>query len=257
MPGYPPCMPTSTAWRLRATARRRAGSAVERAAAALARRRHARLLHPAGRTFAAEVLIWGTPGPPTGVDLLDLPGRWPATVRLSKGVPTPGSWPDVLGLALRLHREPAPPVDLLVSSSAAAPVLRHLPLPRRRFTGTYTSIMSLRAGRRRLYLAVLADPESPELGRDLAGVAAAVAADRPRLVLAVASAAGPWRPFGEVRLDRQRGAREDAALAFDPIGNPPPGLRVGGPVGWLRDTTYRGSRRARGAQSGGSTGVTV
>ncbi|MEV0427502.1 phosphodiesterase [Micromonospora sp. NPDC050495] len=251
--------PTSAARPLRAAARRRAGAAVERAAAALARRRHARLLHPAGRTFAGEVLVWGTPGPPTGIDLLDRPGRWPATVRLSKGVPTPGSWPDVLGLAVRLHRDPEPPVDLLVSSSGAAPVLRHLPLPRRRFTGTYTSIMSFRAGRRRLYLAALADPESPELGRDLAGVAATVATDQPRLVLAVASAAGPWRLFGEVRLDRRRGAREDAALAFDPIGNAPPGLRVGGLLGWLRNTSYRGSRRARGAsaQSGGSTGVTV
>ncbi|MGW8644899.1 hypothetical protein, partial [Micromonospora chalcea] len=165
-------------------------SAVERAAAALARLRHARLLHPAGRTFGGEVRIWGTPGPPTGVPLLDLPGRWPATIRLSKGVPTPGAWPDVLGVAVRLRRDPEPPVDLLFSSSAAAPVLRNLPLPRRRFTGTYTSIMPFRAGGRRLFLAVLADPESPDLGRGLAEAGAAVAADEPRLVLAVASAAG-------------------------------------------------------------------
>ncbi|MEU1967558.1 phosphodiesterase [Micromonospora sediminicola] len=222
-------------------------SAVERAAAALARLRHARLLHPAGRTFAAEVLIWGTSGPPTGVPLLDRPGRWPATVRLSKGVPTPGGWPDVLGVGVRLHRAPEPPVDLLVSSSGAAPVLRNLPLPRRRFTGTYTSIMPFRAGARRLFLAALADPDSPDLGRSLAGVDAAVAADEPRLVLAVASAVGPWRPFGEVRLDGRRGAPEDAALAFDPVGNVPPGLRLAGPLARLRDAGYRGSRRGRGA----------
>ncbi|MCW3815623.1 phosphodiesterase [Micromonospora sp. DR5-3] len=234
-------------------------TAVERAAAALARRRHARLLHPAGRTFSAEVMIWGTPGPPTGVPLFDRPGRWPATVRLSKGVATPGSWPDVLGLGVRLHREAEPPVDLLVSSSAAPPVLRHLPLPRRRFTGTYSSIMPFRAGRRRLLLAALADPDGPELGRSLAEVAAAVGADPPRLVLAVASAVGPWRPFGQVCLDGQRGAREDAALAFDPIGNVPAGLRAEGLLAWLRATTYRRSRRARGAsaQSGGSIGPTV
>ncbi|SCE83728.1 hypothetical protein GA0074695_1500 [Micromonospora viridifaciens] len=234
-------------------------TAVERAAAALARRRRARLLHPAGRTFTAEATFWGTPGPPTGVPLLDQPGRWPATVRLSKGVPTPGSWPAVLGLAVRLHRDPEPPVDLLVSSSAAAPVLRNLPVPRRRFTGTYSSIMSFRAGRRRLFLAALADPDSAELGRSLAEVSAAVDADAPRLVLAVASAVGPWRPVGQVRLEAQRGAREDAALAFDPVGNAPPGLRMQGLLTWLRDATYRGSRRARGAsaQSGGSLGVTV
>ncbi|MGW5012026.1 phosphodiesterase, partial [Micromonospora chalcea] len=188
-------------------------SAVERAAAALARLRHARLLHPAGRTFGGEVRIWGTPGPPTGVPLLDLPGRWPATIRLSKGVPTPRAWPDVLGVAVRLRRDPEPPVDLLFSSSGAAPVLRNLPLPRRRFTGTYTSIMPFRAGGRRLFLAVLADPESPDLGRGLAEAGAAVAADEPRLVLAVASAAGRWRPFGEVRLDGEHVG--DQGLAVD------------------------------------------
>ncbi len=234
-------------------------SAVERAAAALARRRRARLLHPAGRTFTAEVTIWGTPGPPTGVPLFDRPERWPATVRLSKGVPTPNSWPDLLGLAVRLHRDPEPPVDLLATSSAAAPVLRNLPVPRRRFTGTYSSIMPFQAGGRRLFVAALADPDSPDLGRSLAEASAAVDAGAPRLVLAVASAVGPWRRIGEVRLVGRQGTREDAALAFDPVGNTPPGLRMQGPLAWLRDATYRGSRRARGAsaQSGGSLGVTV
>lgn len=47
--------------------------------------------------------------------------------------------------------------------------------------------------------------------------------------------------------------------AFDPARNLPPELRVAGPLAWLRDQTYRGSRRARGAtaQSGGSTAATV
>ncbi|MGK5676940.1 phosphodiesterase [Micromonospora sp. URMC 106] len=242
-----------------ATVTDRAAVAVDRATAALTRLRRARLLHPAGRSFTGEVTVWGTPGPPTGVPLLDAPGRFPATVRLSKGVPTPGSWPDVLGLAVRLHRDSGRPFDLLVSSSGAPPVLRNLPLPRRRFAGTYSTIMSFRAGRRRLFLAALADPESPDLGRSLAEVAAAARADAPRLVLAVASAVGPWRPFGQVSLGDQLSAREDAALAFDPVGNLPPGLRAAGPIAWLREHTYPASQRARGArvQSGGSMGVTV
>ncbi|MER5335983.1 phosphodiesterase [Micromonospora sp. NPDC002717] len=242
-----------------ATVTDRAAVAVDRATAALTRLRRGRLLHPAGRSFAGEVTVWGTPGPPTGVPLLDDPGRFRATVRLSKGVPTPGRWPDVLGLAVRLHRDAGQPFDLLVSSSGAAPVLRHLPLPRRRFAGTYSTIMSFRAGRRRLLLAALADPESPDLGRSLAEVAAAARTEAPRLVLAVASAVGPWRPFGQVTLGGQFGAGEDAALAFDPVGNLPPGLRAAGPVAWLREHTYPASQRTRGAvpQSGGSTGVTV
>ncbi|TQJ24698.1 hypothetical protein FBZ33_5038 [Micromonospora sp. A202] len=236
-----------------------AATAVERASAALGRRRHGRLLHPAGHSFAGETMIWGTPGPPIGVGLLDEPGRYRATVRISKGTPTPGSWPDVLGLALRLHRDGERPFDLLVSSSGAAPLLRNLPLPRRRFTGTYTTIMCYRVGRRRIWLAALADPDSVSLGRSLSTVAAATRADTPRLVLAVGSAVGSWRPVGQVSFGAQLSAEEDAALAFDPVRNLPPELRVAGPLAWLREQTYRGSRRARGAtaQSGGSTATTV
>ncbi|MGN9777908.1 phosphodiesterase [Micromonospora sp. H33] len=232
---------------------------VEGLTAALTRLRRARLLHPLGRSFTGEVTVWGRPGPPTGVPLIDRPGRYPATVRLSKGVPTPDGWPDVLGLAVRVQHGGDRPFDLLVSSTGAAPVLRHVPLPRRRFAGTYTTVMPFRAGRRRLFLAALADPESVDLGRHLADVATATRSDAPRLVLAVASAVGPWRPFGQVSVGAQLGAREDAALAFDPIGNLPPGLRAVGPLAWLRDVTYRASQRTRGAavQSGGSLGVTV
>ncbi|MEV4811568.1 phosphodiesterase [Micromonospora avicenniae] len=237
----------------------RAGDAVCNASAALTRLRGARLFHPAGRSFAGEVTIWGTPGPPTGVSLLDEPGRYPATIRLSKGSSTPGSWPDLLGLAVRVHTDGPRPVDLLVSSSGAPPVLRLMPLPRRRFAGTYSTIVPLRAGPRRLWLAALADPESADLGRSLTEAAAATRTDEPRLVLATASAVGPWRPFGQVSIGTQLSARQDAALAFDPIDNLPAGLRAVGALAWLRAHSYRGSRRARGVeiQSGGSLGVTV
>jgi hypothetical protein len=236
-----------------------ASAVVERAASALARLRSTHVVHAAGRTFPAEVLIWGTVGPPTGVSWLDRPSRWRATARLSRNAPIREGWPDVLGLAIRLHREPQRPMDLLLNSSAAAPVLRHLSLPRRRFTGTYSSMMSLRAGRRRLYLAALADPNSPDLGRSLAEVSAVANAQGARLVLAVATAFGPWRPFGQLRLDGESGTREDAELAFDPVGNVPPGLRMAGPLAWLRSAGYRGSRRGRGAaaRSGSSSGVPV
>ncbi|MGC4854582.1 phosphodiesterase [Micromonospora sp. DT4] len=236
-----------------------AARAVERASAALGRLRRGRSLHPAGASFSAEVTIWGTPGPPVGVDLLDNPGAYAGTLRLSRGMPTPGGWPDVLGLALRVHSDQGRPFDLLVSSSGAAPVLRNLPLPRRGFSGTYSTIMGYRAGRRRLWLAALADPESVDLGHTLAAVAAAARTDAPRLVLAVASAVGPWRPVGQVGIGVPLDARQDAALAFDPVRNLPAGLRAAGPLAWLREWTYAGSRRARGAtvQSGGSTAATV
>ncbi|WBB79544.1 phosphodiesterase [Micromonospora sp. WMMD882] len=267
-------------------------SGVEQVAAVLARWRDARLLHPAGRSFDGEVTIRGVTGAATGVPLLDRPGRYRATVRFSKGVPTPTGWPDVLGLGVRVHVPSDPTVgdragraadtdggdadadprcgdapgdgqrwtfDLLVSSSGAAPVLRCLPLPRRRFAGPYSTIMPLRAGRRRLWLAALPAPGSADPGDRLAQVTAVARTGAVRLVLAVASAFGPWRPFGEVRLGDSLDAAADAALAFDPVGNLPAGLRAVGPLARLRARSYRGSRRARGAnaQSGGSTATTV
>ncbi|SCL12913.1 hypothetical protein GA0074694_0066 [Micromonospora inyonensis] len=254
-------------------------SAAERLAAALARWRGARLLHPAGRTFSGKVTIGGAVAPVSGVALLDRPGRYPATIRFSRGVPTPAGWPDVLGLAVRIHLgADRQPFDLLVSSSGTAPVLRQLPLPRRRVVGGYSTIMPYRSGRGRLWLGVLPDRSAVDLGRGLDEVAAATRRDTPRLVLAVASAVGPWRPFGVVCVDEPLDCATDAALAFDPVGNLPAGLwAAAGPVARLRDRTYRGSRRARGAsarsagpaaasavqsggstdQSGGSTATTV
>src|SRR3954471_22337794 len=95
-----------------------------------ARARGARLLHPRGRSFAGERVISGARGRRWGAELLDEPGIHPATVRLSKGAPTPAGWPDVLGLAVRLDAG-GQRVDLLLSSCAAPPLLRHLPAPHR------------------------------------------------------------------------------------------------------------------------------
>lgn len=206
----------------------------------LARWRGGRLLHPRGVSFRATVELFG---PFARHVLPGAPGRYAATARISRGVPTPEGWPDVLGLALRLHG-PAGPVDLLVSSAGRLPVLRHLPLPRFDLGGPYTSILSYRLGGRRVYLAAL--PERP-LGRTLDGVVRLAARGEAAVRLAVASAVGRWLPFGRVILDAQLSAAADAALAFDPTGNHPPELRTVGLIQRLRTITYAGSRHARGA----------
>ncbi|MGA3540329.1 phosphodiesterase [Micromonosporaceae bacterium DT194] len=209
------------------------------AARNLARLRGGRLLHPRGRSFTATAELWGPPADAVA----DGPGCYRATVRLSRGVPTPQGWPDVLGLAVRLHR-PAGPVDLLVSTSGSSPLLRHLPLPRRDFAGPYSSIASYRRGRQRIYLAALADRP---LGSTLDSVGSLAAQGAARLRLATASATGLWRPFARITLGDPLTAATDAALGFDPIGNHPPGLLPAGPVQRLRAATYPVSRRARGA----------
>jgi len=94
------------------------------AAAAVARLRSARLLHPRGRAFQG---IHTKPHQGRlGARLLDRPGSHRVTVRISKATPTPAGWPDVYGLAIRLHRGWRRPreVDLLLSTSSPRPLLR-------------------------------------------------------------------------------------------------------------------------------------
>lgn len=225
------------------------GAALLGARVAGARRQ--RLLHPLGRSFTGEVQIWGMPGDAAGVDLLDRPARYPATVRVSKGAPTPTGWPDVLGLAIRVHPPDGEPFDLLLSTTGPLPVVRHLPLPRRTFAAFYGSLLSYRTGAggagSRLYLAALPDPTSTPLGATLDRVAAAAVDDGARFLLAAAGVRGAWRPFGRLTFGAPLPAPVDAALAFDPTRHQTPGLSPAGLIQALRGLTYRSSQAWRGA----------
>ncbi|WP_422773396.1 hypothetical protein ACN28C_11020 [Plantactinospora sp. WMMC1484] len=164
-------------------------------------------------------------------------------MRLSRGIPTPEGWPDVLGFALRLHGAEGA-VDLLLSSAGRPPVLRHLPLPRCDFAGPYGSLLAYRFGGRRVYL--LARAGRP-LGCSLAGVAELAARNEARIDLLAASAGGPWWPYGRVTFGTRLPAEVDAALAFDPNGRGGFDLRPRGLLQRLRTVGYPWSRRGRGA----------
>jgi hypothetical protein len=207
-------------------------------AATLARLHGGRLLHPRGRSLSARVEAWGR----LAGRILGAEGQWPATVRVSRGVPTPEGWPDVLGFAVRIHL-PAGPVDVLLSSAGRLPVLRHLPLPRRDFAGPYTSVLPYRWRGRPVYLAVLSDRP---LGRTLDAVAAATGRGEGVLRLAAATPTSRWYPFARILLGAPLSGAADAALAFDPTGNVPAPLCPVGLVQRLREVSYTFSRRGRG-----------
>ena len=215
------------------------------AAAALtvrvARSRHRRSLHPAGRSFTGELEIWGA-AEPIGSGLLDQPGRYPVTVRVSKGVGTRGDRPDVLGLAIRIHGSGT---DLLLSTSGAGRLTRHVPVPRREFSTRYGSITSYRTGaNRKVYLAAGPDPDAPELGRTLDEVAAMAATGRARLLLQAGD-----EPVGVVSFGAPLSPGTDAGLAFDPIRNATSDLHPSGAIHGSRALAYRLSQRWRGLGS--------
>ncbi|MEQ4301276.1 phosphodiesterase [Plantactinospora sp. B6F1] len=205
----------------------------------LARWRGGRLLHPRGISFTGDVELSG----PLADGLAGGSGRYPGTVRLSRGTPTPEGWPDLLGLAVRLHLAGGP-FDLLLSSTGRPPLLRHLPVPRRDFAGPYGSLLAYRFDGRRTYLLACADGP---LGSSLDEVADLAARAGARLNLLAAGVRGPWRTFGHVVFGTRLPAETDAALAFDPAGRHGSELRPRGLLQWLRVNSYASSQRARGA----------
>ena len=204
----------------------------------LVRSRHQRSLHPAGRSFTGELEIWGV-AEPIGSGLLDRPGHYPVTVRVSKGVGTRGTRPDVLGLAIRVHRART---DLLLSTAGSGRLTRHVPMPRREFSTRYGSITSYRTGAdRKVYLAAGPDPDSPELGRTLDEVTALARTGRARLLLQAGD-----EPVGVVSFGAPLAPETDAALAFDPVRNATPDLHPSGAIHGSRALAYRLSQRWRG-----------
>ncbi len=203
----------------------------------VARSRTCRALHPVGRSFVAEVDLWGLSGF-ADADLLTRRGRFPATVRLSKGVGTKPGRADVLGLAVRVLGR-----DLLFSTAGRGRFSRHLPVLRRSFDTGYGSILAYRTARPsdgRLYL--WAVPEGP-LGRTLDDVGPSG-----RLLLTVDDRHGT-RAFGRVTLGEPLPADQDAALAFDPIRHTAAGLHPSGLVHASRAFAYRLGQWWRGVDA--------
>jgi hypothetical protein len=197
-----------------------------RAAAAGARLRGARLMHPRGRSYKGTLVMLPV-GHRTAERLPSGTSRRRVTVRLSKATPTPHGWPDVFGLAVRLGGTRTPR-DLLVTSSNERPLLRHLFLPARGPATFYSSLAAYRNRRnRRVFLGARVDP----------GARSAT--------LAVASRFGPWMPVARVLFGRRLSRRINRELAFNPVRNAVPGLSPASWIHRIRDPVYRGSQSGR------------
>ena len=224
----------------------------------IAHSRTQRFLHPDGRSFTGELEVWGL-GTPAGAGLLDRPGRHPVTLRISKGAGTPPGYPDVLGVAIRVHGPVAGHrCDLLYSTAGQGRRLRHVPTPRLGFDTTYGTIVSYRTGTgSKLYLSVQPDLDGVPLGRSLESVVAAAAGDGARLLLGAANGDTSVRLFGRVRFGQELPAETDAELAFDPVRNAPEDLHPTGFIHASRAVAYRLGQRWRGARPADSNPAAV
>ncbi|MFC0624020.1 hypothetical protein [Kribbella deserti] len=201
----------------------------------LARLRRGPVLHPDGRTFTAEVEL-------TGLDELGLPrGRYDALVRLSKGGGTPGGYPDVLGLAIRLSLPSGGLCDVLLSSCGMGRLTRLLPWPALNWgSARYGTVMPYDvAGQRFWLVAIPAGPDARNAST------ADLPAEAPRaFTLRLAGISCEWIAVGELVLGEA--VTTEAELVFDPMVNHPPAATLS--PRWLRtirERAYRGSRRGR------------
>jgi len=224
----------------------------------IAHSRTQRFLHPDGRSFTGDLEVWGL-GEQTGAALLDRPGRHPVTLRISRGAGTPPGYPDVLGVAVRIHGPVAGHrCDLLYSTAGRGRWLRHVPTPRRGFDTMYGTIVAYRtAAGRKIYLSVQPDLDGAPLGRSLESVVAAAAGDGAQLLLGAADGDASVRLFGRIRFGQELPAETDAELAFDPVRNAPPDLRPTGFIHASRAVAYRLGQRWRGARPADSNPAAV
>ncbi|WP_338403428.1 phosphodiesterase, partial [Dietzia kunjamensis] len=128
-----------------------AGSAFG-AVAAVARLARPKALHPKGVIAEATLSVTGVGR--TGSSLLDVTGRWPATIRFSRAVGLPDAVPDIGGMAVRIHAER--PVDILLASTGTGPLSRYVLTTGWRTMGrTMTSMFPVLIAGRPLLLAAI------------------------------------------------------------------------------------------------------
>lgn len=189
----------------------------------------AKPLHPRGRLVSATVRRTGL-HPPVGVAWLDEPGRDDVLARVSRAVGLPPPVPDIGGLAVRVLETSGREADLLFATTGLGALSRYvLRFSRSPHTRPHSTLFPYRTPTGAVVLAAV--PWADGAGYDLL----------------CATAAGPWRRFGQIELGQTPAvAPPDPLVSFDPVRNTLPGLE---PLAWvrrLREPAYASARRARG-----------
>ncbi|MFC5653914.1 phosphodiesterase [Streptomyces nogalater] len=214
----------------------------------MARLRGAPALHPHGLLCAGEVEVpdggerWGAPW-------LDGPGRFAATVRLSRAAGLPRRLPDALGLAVRVDRADGPGqvLDLLLTSSGRGRVARHLPLLRAdALGGPYSSLLPYRVGGRSCALAAFPrrSGRAPVHG-DPVSLARALAAGPLVFDLCAEGPGRSWRTFAVLTVRSALPAGPKESAGFDIYEHDARGFTPGPALAAVRRAAYRGSRSGR------------
>ncbi|WP_457963269.1 SRPBCC family protein [Arthrobacter sp. D1-29] len=189
-----------------------------------------RPIHPHGVSLDGELIRHGGGRDVSGLDWLDSPGVEPVKARFSRSVGLPPSFPDILGLALRINPS-GEAADVLFASTGWRFPARFALIPRRSVSGAaFTTLMPYQ-GR---YGPVLLGLRTRQLPDGSAGDWV--------LELHFAKPAGQWVRAGELRL-RESPVATDTPLRFNPVEHPLPDA---GTYPWtrrLRERSYRAAQQ--------------
>jgi hypothetical protein len=215
--------------------------AVTAAFAALARLRSARAVHPHGVLLAGRLRL--EPGSATAAAIGGPPQR-PVLVRASKSAGTPGGWPDVLGLALRVPLDDGP-LDLLLATVGSGRLTSWVLAPARGWGRTaYSTLLPYTVDGRSALLGL--EPEDPGRAAGSRAEALAAAVDTgPVAFTFVEWTRGGRRAAGRLVLEGR--VPDPPPVSFDPVLHHHPRLRLAPVLVRVREWAYTGSRRGRGA----------
>ncbi|MEO9326855.1 hypothetical protein [Gordonia aurantiaca] len=203
--------------------------------------RHARVFHPDGLLCGGKASVSGDH---------PLPFRTgPVIVRLSKGIGTPGSLPDIVGVAIRFPGTGGNPEssagawDLLLAGPAPLSGRVPIPLPSTHWAPTAVSSLTPYRFDNELYWirARIEEPTGPS-GLSIEDLAACLRMNR-KIVLILEAGFGRFVPIARIELDH---ALTGLDVDFDPILNRPDGVEFAPSwLGDLRRRAYRESREGR------------
>lgn len=197
------------------------GAATGAVLAAVSAARRDKAVHPKGVVCEAVLSVPGDPAAPRGARLLSQAGEHRALVRFSRALGLPAPLPDVMGIAIRVLDAYGPGAhhDLLMVSSADAPVLHHALLPATHIRQRpLSTLLPYRAGADRVLLGAL-----PAGERDFD--------------LAVAPPRGRFSPVARLKLGARLPEEADD-LRFDVRRNCGGGLEPVGIINRMRDLAY-------------------
>jgi hypothetical protein len=211
--------------------------------------RRARTFHPIGAAFEASFTVVEPAG--FGVTLLDTPATHDAVVRLSRGVGLREPWPDVLGLALRIHDAHGPGAhqDLLLVTSGDRPIARHLFVPTTGFDGIrFSSVLPYRLGDHDVLFGARSDELDGrrlllnDMGREGATIPV-------RFSIDIAAPLGAWEPAARLDIGRQLSGQTSERLRLNPA-NSGGGIEPIGMLQAVRHLSYGASQAGRSLFAG-------